>query len=154
MLNHVEITRGHWDVKDVRLNGSPLRLMPGRSSRSIWTDEIVVVKVDQGTPQAQREAETWLTLSPEDRQYFAALLAVGANFVVQEFVPLCKGEDGEAWELADKLFMKYTLAWDWQGWNQFGVDLRTGLLCIHDYPCDEYPGESYSWETLNLTRAA
>lgn len=141
----------------VTAHGKPLTLLSNSTSRSIWTDGRIVVKVDRGTPQADEEASVWLALEPEDRQYFAPLLEVGDGYVVQEYVKLQKGDDdnwpdhGDAtqyFEQAQALFDKYDMGWDWQGWAQFGVDERTGMLCIHDYSCYRKSGE-HRFSTLN-----
>ena len=131
---------------------SALKHLDTGTSRSIWTDGEVVVKIDRQTPQAQREAETWLNVAEEDRHYFATPLQVGPDYIIQEFVHLDKNQPGlhEAYILAEELFHRYGLMWDWQGWNQFGIDVRTGLLCIHDY-CALHPeGTSHEWTTLNI----
>jgi len=147
-------SRYHREVLSVKLDGEPLKLLSDKTSRSVWTNGKVVVKVDRGVPQAQREAETWMRLEPEDRQWFATLLEVGPDYVVEEFVPLERlpydSDDFDKIMLqAQDLFEKYEMMHDWQGWEQFGIDKRTGFLCIHDYMSYDYIDEgTYRWTTI------
>jgi hypothetical protein len=140
-------------VASVTVDGEALTDMKMGTSRSIWSNyKDIVVKVDMGTPQAQREASVWLRATPEQRQYIATLLAVGPDYVVQEYVPLEKhhNERDVIREQALALFKELDLMWDWQDWNQFGIDERTGFLCVHDYCADDMdgPADGHHWTTL------
>lgn len=155
-------------VVAVTLDKVNLAKLPSPGVRSIWVDaaRTIVVKIDGRIGQAQQEAQTWMNLDPIERSYFATPLQVGTNYIVQEFVPLEKHphhedefesseEACDVYEQAYALFEQYDLDWDWQGWNQFGIDKRTGLLCIHDYPCFEaVEPTTHSWSTINVAEAA
>ena len=154
----------HEKLVGVEAHGKCLALISDTTSRAIYGDGSIVVKVDRFTPQANGEAATWAELEPEDRQYFAALLEVHDGYVVQEFVPLVKpGDSGwkSEWDeealyrQAKRLFHEsgYSFGWDWQGWPQFGVDARTGTLVIHDYTSGRYTTK-HRFTTLQLGRAA
>jgi hypothetical protein len=130
---------GH-PVYSVYSHGTALRVISSRTSRIVFVDAACtfVVKVDRGLAQAQNEADTWRELTPEHRQYFATPLEVGDGYIVQEFVPMDKSGDHPnaeaAIELAAEMWDRY-MGWDEQcAWMQFGIDTRTGMLVIHDYP--------------------
>lgn len=147
----------HERIGAVVVDGEYLQLLSNDTSRSIWTDYKIVVKIDRGGSQGLGEAITWRKLSHSDRKYFAPLLQVGDGYVIQRYIPLDKSlegtssDDGEAaYDLAGDLFDKYNLNWDWQGWAQFGINKNTGLLCIHDYSCDgddrySVNADDYKW---------
>jgi hypothetical protein len=140
---------GYGEDIEVYSHGVALAIISRATSRVIFADaaRTFVVKVDRSLPQAQCEAATWATLTPEDRQYFATPLEVGEDYIVQEFVPMDKtghhaNADAARTKAAD-LWARY-MRWDEQHpWTQYGIDTRTGMLSIHDYPMDDFSG-SYS----------
>lgn len=145
----------------VERNGKPLKLLSNETSRSVWTDEEIVVKVDRSIPQANGEANVWLKVEEADKQFFAPMLECGDGYCVQEYIPLARGRDmenvwlydstTEFYEAASALFLKYDLMWDFHP-GQYAVDKRTGLLCIHDYCGDDNTESRFS--TLRIGKVA
>lgn len=141
-------------------HGIAMEVISDQTSRIVFADHArtIVVKVDRGFPQAQREAHAWLNMNPFERSYFATMLEVGENYVVQEYVPLDKSESvcshgTPTYREARSLCRRNSCESDFH-WTQYGIDTRTGLLCIHDYMYDGTPGELHVFSSVRMGVAA
>lgn len=140
----------------VTQHGLPMiRLEREECSRALFVDadRTIIVKVSDG--QARAEAHTWANLNGLDRLFFATLLEVGPDYVVQEFVPMDKRDDDELERQARELCERNKCMVDF-GWRQCGRDKRTGMLVIHDYCHDDWyrSPDTHRWTTLRIAEAA
>jgi hypothetical protein len=156
------------DPEAVTVDGIAWKLLPRETARSIWIspDKKLVIKIDCRLPQAQDEAAMYLRVDPWERLFLPLVYQVGDDYIIEEYVPLAKPY-GEGWNKIPEearmfaesqaldFYTKYDMMGDWQGWGQFGIDTRTGMLCIHDF-CDfmDTPPGTHQWFTIDVTKGA
>lgn len=139
------------EIRRVQLDGVPLRELPHTTARQIFTNEIIVVKVDiEIANQSSTQAKLWEAFTPLHRTFFSTLLAFGPGFTVERFVKLNKSRNliptallTRAERKYIRLGKQYDIADLQHGtMGQWGLDPK-GKLVIHDYGFTNH-GERYS----------